>query len=87
MAALAERRPEVGVPTDVAQLAELFRFRDFPHFIEIYDSVTSLVATAEDIAIVIDELAADLARQKGPAGTTRNWRTVTKLLAMAEGTD
>ena len=30
------------------------------------------------------KLAADLARLKGPPGTTRNWRTVTKLLAMAE---
>ena len=30
------------------------------------------------------KLAADLARQKGPVGTTRNWRTVTTLLAMAD---
>jgi aminodeoxyfutalosine deaminase len=66
VAALAERRPEFGVPADVDQLAELFRFRDFPHFIEIYDSVTSLVATAEDIAIVIEGAAADLARQNVP---------------------
>jgi uncharacterized protein (DUF1697 family) len=29
-------------------------------------------------------LAADLARQKGPVGTMRSWRTVTKLLAMAD---
>lgn len=29
------------------------------------------------------KLAADLARQKGPAGTTRNWRTITRLLAIA----
>lgn len=32
------------------------------------------------------KLAADLARQKGPSTTTRNWRTVTKLLAMADET-
>ena len=31
-------------------------------------------------------LAADLARQKGPPGTTRNWRTVSKLVAMADET-
>ncbi len=29
-------------------------------------------------------LAADVARQKGPVGTTRNWRTVTTLLSMAD---
>jgi uncharacterized protein (DUF1697 family) len=29
------------------------------------------------------KLAADLARAKGARGTTRNWRTVTKLLTMA----
>ncbi len=32
------------------------------------------------------KLAADLSRQKGPAGTMRNWRTVTKLLEMADET-
>jgi aminodeoxyfutalosine deaminase len=54
------------VPADADQLAELFRFRDFPHFIEIYAAVTSLITTAEDIAIVIDGAAADLARQNVP---------------------
>jgi uncharacterized protein (DUF1697 family) len=29
-------------------------------------------------------LAADLARRDGPAGTVRNWRTVTKLLEIAD---
>lgn len=33
------------------------------------------------------KLAGDLARLKGPTGTTRNWRTVTKLLAMAAELD
>jgi uncharacterized protein (DUF1697 family) len=32
------------------------------------------------------KLAADLARQTGPSGTTRNWRTVNKLLEMADET-
>lgn len=32
------------------------------------------------------KLAADLARGKGPSGTTRNWRTVNKLLEMADET-
>ena len=30
------------------------------------------------------KLAIDLAKQKGPAGTTRSWRTTTKLLELAE---
>lgn len=30
------------------------------------------------------KLGADLARRSGPTGTMRNWRTVTKLLAMAD---
>lgn len=30
------------------------------------------------------KLAGDLARRKGPAGTTRNWRTTLKLLEMAQ---
>jgi uncharacterized protein (DUF1697 family) len=30
------------------------------------------------------KLAVDLGRQKGTVGTMRNWRTVTKLLAMAD---
>lgn len=30
------------------------------------------------------KLATDLARGMGPTGTTRNWRTVTKLLEMAD---
>jgi uncharacterized protein (DUF1697 family) len=30
------------------------------------------------------KLAGDLARLEGPPGTTRNWRTTTKLLAMAD---
>jgi uncharacterized protein (DUF1697 family) len=30
------------------------------------------------------KLASDLAKQKGPVGTTRSWRTTTKLLELAE---
>jgi uncharacterized protein (DUF1697 family) len=30
------------------------------------------------------KLAVDLARQKGPVGTARSWRTVTRLLSMAD---
>jgi adenosine deaminase len=61
VAALARRRPDAGVPTDVAALAELFRFRDFPHFIDVYKQVNALVATAADVAVVGVGAAADLA--------------------------
>jgi aminodeoxyfutalosine deaminase len=63
VAALARRHPDLGVPADEAALADLFRFRDFPHFIEVYGRVNALVTTAEDIAVVIDGAAADLAGQ------------------------
>jgi aminodeoxyfutalosine deaminase len=66
VAALADRQPDAGVPADPDALAALFRFRDFPHFIEVYSAVTSLITTAEDIAIVIDGAAADLAGQNVP---------------------
>jgi aminodeoxyfutalosine deaminase len=64
VAALARRHPDAGVPTDERALAELFRFRDFPHFIEVYGRVNALVTTAEDIAVVVEGAAADLARQR-----------------------
>jgi aminodeoxyfutalosine deaminase len=63
VAALARRRPDAGVPTDEAALASLYRFRDFPHFIEVYQLVNDLVTTPEDVADVVDGAAADLAAQ------------------------
>src|SRR5918994_2540340 len=63
VAGLARRTPDAGVPTDVDALADLFRFRDFPHFIDVYKQVNGLVTTAEDVAVVIDGAAADLASQ------------------------
>ena len=63
VARLARRTPDAGVPTDVDALADLFRFRDFPHFIDVYKQVNGLVTTAEDVAVVIDGAAADLASQ------------------------
>jgi aminodeoxyfutalosine deaminase len=63
VAALAARHPDHGVPTGEAELAELFRFRDFPHFIRVYTQVNDLVTTAEDVALIVDGCAADLAGQ------------------------
>ena len=61
LARLAERRPGSGVPTDPAELAALFAFRDFPHFIDVYTVVNDLVRTPEDVADLVAGAAADLA--------------------------
>ena len=63
VAALAARHPDHGVPSSEAELAELFRFRDFGHFIAVYQRVNDLVTTAEDVALIVDGCAADLAGQ------------------------
>lgn len=98
VAALARRSPGGGtgdgVPTGEAELAELFRFRDFPHFIDVYQRVNDLVATAEDVAIVVEGAARDLAAQQAvyaemtvtPYMHTRVGLPYAELLAgMAEG--
>ncbi len=64
VAALAARRPDADVPRSPAALAELFRFRDFPHFIDVYRRVNDLVTTPEDVAVILDGCAADLAAQR-----------------------
>lgn len=62
---LARRHPGGGVPTDEEALRAFYRFRDFPHFAEIYQSVNALVREPEDVATLALGLAADLARQNG----------------------
>lgn len=61
---LAERTPGAGVPPDPDAVAALLDFVDFPHFIEVYGTVTSLVRDAGDVAAVVRGAAADLARQR-----------------------
>ena len=48
-----------------------------------FSSATELYLYCPD-GVGRSRLAADLARRKGPGGTMRNWRTVTKLLALAD---
>jgi aminodeoxyfutalosine deaminase len=60
---LARRHPESGVPTDRAELARFFTFRDFPHFLEVYWAVQSMLRDRRDIHTLVTGLAADLARQ------------------------
>lgn len=49
--------------TDLASVREWFRFRDFPHFIEIYLGIMASLLTSEDHERVTYELAEDAHRQ------------------------
>ncbi|MFE0026123.1 adenosine deaminase [Amycolatopsis sp. NPDC059021] len=60
---LARRRPAAGVPTEAAELAAFFTFRDFAHFLKVYLAVTSLVRDRHDVHTLVTGLAADLAAQ------------------------
>lgn len=63
VAELAERHPSARVPTDPAQLAEFFTFRDFAHFIEVYLAVVDLITDAEDVRTLTYEVARELTTQ------------------------
>ncbi|MDF9716217.1 adenosine deaminase [Nocardioides sp. ChNu-153] len=60
VAELAERHPGT-VPSDAAELAKFFEFRDFAHFIEVYLAVVALVRTPEDIRYLTYEIAREMA--------------------------
>ncbi|WP_372727635.1 adenosine deaminase [Nocardioides sp.] len=57
---LASRHPGV-VPSDPAELARFYEFRDFAHFIEVYLAVVDLVRTPEDIRYLTYEVAREMA--------------------------
>jgi aminodeoxyfutalosine deaminase len=63
VAALASAHPEHGVPSDAGALSDFYAFRDFPHFLEVYALVSSLVRRPEDVVTLVDGLAGDLASQ------------------------
>lgn len=44
-------------------LADLFRFRDFSHFVPVYLAIQDSIRTADDFALVVEEFAADRAAQ------------------------
>jgi aminodeoxyfutalosine deaminase len=58
---LSRNHPEAGLPTTLAELTEFYTFRDFPHFIQIYEQVDSMVRTAPDVHALILGLARDAA--------------------------
>ncbi|MBA2597939.1 MAG: adenosine deaminase [Chloroflexia bacterium] len=46
-----------------AALREFFRFRDFPHFIEVYIAVCSCLRTPDDFATIVREVGEDASAQ------------------------
>jgi aminodeoxyfutalosine deaminase len=60
---LARRHPGSLVPQAGEKLREFYAFRDFPHFIEVYEAVSALVTEPEDIADLVRGVARDLAAQ------------------------
>jgi aminodeoxyfutalosine deaminase len=60
---LARRNGVQPPAADEAGLREFFRFRDFPHFIEVYIAVCSCLRTPEDFATIVLELGEDAAAQ------------------------
>jgi aminodeoxyfutalosine deaminase len=58
------RRNGAQLPAhDVEGLRDFYRFRDFPHFIEVYVTVTRCLRTAEDYRLIAYEFGSDCARQ------------------------
>lgn len=49
--------------TDVDALRQWFRFTDFPHFVEIYLTISDLLQTPADFATIAYECGADMAAQ------------------------
>ncbi len=62
---LAERHHKLDTlpGTDVAALQQWFTFTDFPHFIQIYDTIQNLLRTSEDFELITYECGADMAAQ------------------------
>ncbi len=63
MLGLARRHPDREVPVSAEALREFYRFRDFPHFIDVYQAVSRLISEPDDIADLVRGVARDLATQ------------------------
>ncbi len=50
------RKNNVPLPaSDLAGLREWYRFRDFPHFVDVYIAITKCIQTAEDLEFIARE--------------------------------
>jgi adenosine deaminase len=60
---LAERNG-ISLPAkDLEELRAFYRFRDFPHFVDVYVTITSCLQAPEDYALIAYEFGADCDRQ------------------------
>lgn len=60
---LARRNGTGGLPDTVDALREVYRFRDFDHFVQVYYAICDNLRSEDDFALVVAELAATLADQ------------------------
>lgn len=60
---LAQRNGVQPPAPDEAGLREFFRFRDFPHFIEVYIAVCNCLRTPDDFTTIVREVGEDAAAQ------------------------
>lgn len=49
--------------TDVASLREWFKFRDFPHFVDVYVAASKCIRTPDDLELIAEEFARGQAAQ------------------------
>lgn len=61
--ALARRHGTAGVPQTIEELHDFYRFRDFEHFVQVYYAICDNLLDEADFALIVQELAADLATQ------------------------
>src|SRR5213082_3494616 len=60
---LAQRNGVTLPISTLREIQEWFRFRDFPHFVEIYLAISSCLKTAEDYELITYEFGAQMAEQ------------------------
>lgn len=81
------KRNNVPLPaTNEAELRDLFRFRDFPHFAEIFKMIAGCLCTAEDYELVTYELATEMARQHVRYAEVTFAPSAQHVLGIAHGT-
>lgn len=58
------KRNSVALPVStLEEVRDWFRYRDFPHFIEIFVAISKCLKTAEDYELIAYEFGAEMARQ------------------------
>ncbi len=58
------QRNNIALPVSALdEICDWFRFRDFPHFVEIFTVISSCLKTREDYELIAYEFGAEMARQ------------------------